>query len=49
LSGTTAEKQDGLCKPIGPGEALERFDGGLLVQQEPDATSFPNGGIRNTF
>lgn len=49
LTGTTAEKHDGFFKPIGPGEAIERFEGDLLVQQEPDASSFPNGGIRNTF
>ncbi len=49
LTGTTAEKHDGFFKPIGPGEAIEHFEGGLLVQQEPDASSFPNGGIRNTF
>jgi glutamine synthetase len=49
LTGTTAEKHDAFFKPVGPGRALERFDGDLLVQQEPDASSFPNGGIRNTF
>ena len=49
LTGTTAEKHDGFFKPIGPGKAIERFEGDLLVQQEPDASSFPNGGIRNTF
>ncbi len=49
LTGATAEKHDGFFKPIGPGEAIERFEGDLLVQQEPDASSFPNGGIRNTF
>ena len=49
LTGATAEKHDGFFKPIGPGEAIERFEGELLVQQEPDASSFPNGGIRNTF
>jgi len=49
LTGTTAEKHDGFFKPIGPGEAIERFEGDVLVQQEPDASSFPNGGIRNTF
>ena len=36
-------------KPIGPGKAIERFDGDMLVQQEPDASSFPNGGLRATF
>ena len=49
LTGSTAEKHDAFFKPIGPGKAIERFDGDLLVQQEPDASSFPNGGIRNTF
>lgn len=49
LTGTTAEKHDAFFKPVGPGKAIERFDGELLVQQEPDASSFPNGGIRNTF
>ncbi|MEJ6798298.1 MAG: glutamine synthetase III [Crocinitomicaceae bacterium] len=49
LTGSTAEKHDAFFKPVGPGRAIERFDGDLLVQQEPDASSFPNGGIRNTF
>lgn len=49
LSGTTAEKHDAFFKPVGPGRAIERFSGDLLVQQESDASSFPNGGIRNTF
>lgn len=49
LTGTTAEKHDAFFKPVGVGKAIERFDGDLLVQQEPDASSFPNGGIRNTF
>ncbi|MFT5861252.1 MAG: glutamine synthetase [Flavobacteriaceae bacterium] len=49
LTGSTAEKHDAFFTPIGPGKAIERFDGELLVQQEPDASSFPNGGIRNTF
>lgn len=49
LTGSTAEKHDAFFKPIGPGKAIEKFDGDLLVQQEPDASSFPNGGIRNTF
>ena len=35
--------------PIEGGKAIERFSGNLLIQQEPDASSFPNGGIRNTF
>src|SRR5574343_574470 len=49
LTGSTAEKHDAFFKPVGPGRAMEKFDGELLVQQEPDASSFPNGGIRNTF
>ena len=49
LTGSTAEKHDAFFKPVGPGRAIERFDGDLLIQQEPDASSFPNGGIRNTF
>lgn len=49
LTGATAEKHDAFFKPVAPGKAIERFDGDLLVQQEPDASSFPNGGIRNTF
>lgn len=49
LSGTTAEKHDAFFKPVTPGRAIERFSGDLLVQQESDASSFPNGGIRNTF
>jgi glutamine synthetase len=49
LTGATAEKHDAFFKPIGPGHAIEQFSGDLLVQQEPDASSFPNGGIRNTF
>jgi len=49
LTGATAEKHDAFLKPLSPGKAIERFDGDMLVQQEPDASSFPNGGIRNTF
>ncbi len=49
LTGSTAEKHDSFFTPITGGRALERFDGENLVQQEPDASSFPNGGIRNTF
>lgn len=49
LTGRTAEKHDSFSKPIGDGRALEQFEGNQLVQQEPDASSFPNGGIRNTF
>ena len=49
LTGATAEKHDSFITPTGDGRAIEKFDGSLLVQQEPDASSFPNGGIRNTF
>ncbi len=49
LTGATAEKHDAFFKPVGPGRAIEQFSGDLLIQQEPDASSFPNGGIRNTF
>ena len=49
LTGATAEKHDAFFETIGNGESLERFEGNQLVQQEPDASSFPNGGIRNTF
>ena len=49
LTGATAEKHDAFFEPIEGGKAIEKFGGGQLVQQEPDASSFPNGGIRNTF
>jgi len=49
LTGATAEKHDSFFETIAGGLALERFDGSQLVQQEPDASSFPHGGIRNTF
>jgi glutamine synthetase len=49
LTGSTAEKHDAFFTPIDGGRAIEQFEGSLLVQQEPDASSFPNGGIRNTF
>ncbi len=49
LTGTTAEKHDGFFEPIGNGRAIEKFSGSQLVQQEPDASSFPNGGVRSTF
>ncbi|SEG20302.1 glutamine synthetase [Halpernia humi] len=49
LTGSTAEKHDSFFTPIEGGKAIERFSGNLLIQQEPDASSFPNGGIRNTF
>ncbi len=49
LNGATAEKHDAFFEPTADGGAIENFRGELLVQQEPDASSFPNGGIRNTF
>lgn len=49
LNGSSAEKHDAFFEPLGDGRSIERFDGGMLVQQEPDASSFPSGGIRNTF
>lgn len=49
LTGATAEKHDSFFTPISGGRSIEKFDGENLVQQEPDASSFPHGGIRNTF
>ncbi|MGM9864183.1 MAG: glutamine synthetase III, partial [Lepagella sp.] len=49
LTETTAEKHDAFIDLDGKGGVMEEFTGKLLVQQEPDASSFPNGGIRNTF
>ena len=49
LTDGTAEKHDGFIELSAEGDVIERFSGKLLVQQEPDASSFPNGGIRNTF
>ncbi len=49
LTETTAEKHDSFIEHDGKGGVVENFTGKLLVQQEPDASSFPNGGIRNTF
>lgn len=49
LTGLSAEKHDAFFEPIGGGRSIEKFDGSMLVQQEPDASSFPSGGIRNTF
>ena len=49
LTEGTAEKHDAFVEPDGKGGMIEDFSGKLLVQQEPDASSFPNGGIRNTF
>ena len=49
LTDGTAEKHDAFIEHDGKGGVVEKFDGKLLVQQEPDASSFPNGGIGNTF
>lgn len=49
LTGATAEKHDAFFDFDSNGDSLEHFDGSQLVQQEPDASSFPSGGIRNTF
>ncbi|ANH80101.1 glutamine synthetase [Niabella ginsenosidivorans] len=49
LTGTTAEKHDSFFTLKGDGTPIEEFDGGALIQQEPDASSFPNGGLRATF
>lgn len=49
LTGATAEKHDAFFETTSNGSAIEKFGGGQLVQQEPDASSFPSGGIRNTF
>lgn len=49
LTGTTAEKHDSFFTIKSDGTAIENFDGDALIQQEPDASSFPNGGIRATF
>lgn len=49
LTDGTAEKHDGFIEFGQDGDVIERFSGKLLIQQEPDASSFPNGGIRNTF
>ncbi len=49
LTDTTAEKHDAFIESCDKGRLLESFPGNLLIQQEPDASSFPSGGIRNTF
>lgn len=49
LTGATAEKHDAFIVPVGYGRAIEVFKGDELIQQEPDASSFPSGGIRSTF
>src|SRR6056297_505041 len=49
LNGTTAEKHNAFCEPSDNGGIVENFQGEMLVQQESDASSFPSGGLRNTF
>ena len=49
MTGSTAEKHDAFADPCGPGAVIERFSGKQLIQGEPDASSFPSGGIRATF
>ncbi|CAN5776207.1 glutamine synthetase III [soil metagenome] len=49
LTGLTAEKHDGFISPQGNGDVISEFSGKLLIQGEPDGSSFPNGGIRDTF
>ena len=49
LTGSTAEKHDAFFEPSEDGTGIEKFSGDALAQQEPDASSFPSGGIRNTF
>jgi glutamine synthetase len=49
LTGSTAEKHDAFISPLDVYNAIEEFGGNNLIQQEPDASSFPSGGIRNTF
>jgi len=49
LTGLTAEKHDSFISIVGPGKVIEKFSGNKLIQGEPDASSFPSGGIRATF
>jgi glutamine synthetase len=49
LTGTTAEKHDSFLNPAGDGKTIAEFSGKVLIQGEPDASSFPSGGIRATF
>jgi glutamine synthetase len=49
LTGLTAEKHDSFIEISGPGAVIEKFSGSKLIQGEPDASSFPSGGIRSTF
>ncbi|KPK97585.1 MAG: glutamine synthetase [Omnitrophica WOR_2 bacterium SM23_72] len=49
MTGLTAEKHDSFISMVGPGKVIEKFSGNKLIQGEPDASSFPSGGIRATF
>ena len=49
LTGSTAEKHDSFLTPMGDGKVISTFSGGELIQAEPDASSFPSGGLRATF
>lgn len=49
LTGITSEKHDAFLDPVGDGTAITKFSGKELIQGEPDASSFPNGGLRATF
>ena len=49
MTGLTAEKHDSFINITGPGKVIEKFSGNKLIQGEPDASSFPSGGIRATF
>jgi glutamine synthetase len=49
MTGMTAEKHDSFISIVGPGKVIEKFSGNKLIQGEPDASSFPSGGIRATF
>ena len=49
MTGLTAEKHDAFISPTGPGKAISEFSGKTLISGEPDASSFPSGGIRSTF
>lgn len=49
MTGLTAEKHDSFISVVSPGKVIEKFSGSKLVQGEPDASSFPSGGIRSTF
>ena len=49
MTGTTAEKHDAFLSPVGDGRAISDFSGKMLISGEPDASSFPSGGLRSTF